>query len=77
LVNSDTNSSKISVGDAMPGMNFVEIKRILGEKEMKKTWTSSEEITTYALEYIINGYKFSFQSDQEDGEASELYISEL
>jgi hypothetical protein len=77
LVNSNTNSSKISVGDAMPGMNFVEIKRILGEKEMKKTWTPSEEITTYALEYIINGYKFSFQSNQENGEASELYISEL
>ncbi|MNM43007.1 hypothetical protein D3C81_538590 [compost metagenome] len=77
LVNSDTNSSRISVSDAKPGMNFVEIKRILGEKEMRKTWTSSEEITTYALEYIINGYKFSFQSDQENGEASELYISEL
>ncbi|AIQ14928.1 hypothetical protein [Paenibacillus durus] len=76
-VNSDTNSSSISVGDVKPGMSFVEIKRIMGEKKVKKTWIASEDITAYVLEYIINGYKFSFQSYQEDGEASELYISEV
>ncbi|MFC5470424.1 hypothetical protein ACFPPD_17150 [Cohnella suwonensis] len=77
LINSDTNSSGISVRDAKPGMNFAEIKKIMGEKKVKKTWISSEEITAYALEYIDNGFNFSFQSDQEDGEASELYISEV
>ncbi|MBD3920895.1 hypothetical protein H8B09_19165 [Paenibacillus sp. PR3] len=73
-INSETNLNNISINGALPGMKFEEIKNRLGDEEVKKSWISSEDVTAYKLEYVLNGITYSFQSYAEDGEASELYI---
>ncbi|MWC27336.1 hypothetical protein [Paenibacillus sp. MMS18-CY102] len=74
-VNEDTQSGILNEIGARPGMNFQQIKRLMGQQEVKKTWTASEEDVTYELLYLMNGLRFSLQSCRQDGEASELYLS--
>lgn len=60
---------------AKPGMTFDEIKKNLKGCSVKKTWIASEKDVAYELDYILNGFKYSFVSYEEDGKSSELYIS--
>jgi hypothetical protein len=75
LLQSDTRNDLLNAIKAKPDMKFEEIKKLMGDQEVRKTWISSEDSTAYELAYVINGLKFSFQSYEEDGEASGLYIS--
>lgn len=75
IVNQHSNKNNVNLKGAKPGMLFKEIKSILGDKPITKSWISTEDNTVYKVDYTLDGLLFSFVSYDQDGNNTELYIS--
>lgn len=74
-MNQESNKANNNIKDAKPGMKFEEIFSYMGKTSVKKTWLASEDNTAYKIDYQLDGLIYSFVSNEEDGNGSELYIS--
>lgn len=75
IVTCESNVQDINVLGARPGMNFVQIKEVLGETEVTKTWLANEDNIAYQLLFKKDKIDYRFISYNENGDDSILYIS--
>ena len=75
IVTCESNVQDINVLGARPGMNFVQIKEVLGETEVTKTWLANEDNIAYQLLFKKDNINYRFISYDENGDNSILYIS--
>lgn len=75
IVTSESNVRNINILGARPGMNFEQIKEVLGEIEVTKIWLGNEDNLAYSLSFKKDNKEFQFISYEENGENSILFIS--
>lgn len=76
IITDESNIQDISVLGAKPGMNFSEIREILKDTKIKKTWLANEDNVVYEVFFTMNNIDYRFISYDEYGEDSILYISQ-
>lgn len=75
VVSQESNVQDFNIYGAKPGMDFNEIRKLLGDADINMTWISNEENTVYEFCFQENSVNYKFISYDDKGKDSVLYIS--
>lgn len=70
-------SEDVEIDGLKNGMDFSQIEKILGKKNIQKTWIGNEEILAYEISYFIGNICLQAVSYDKDGSGSYLVFSQV